>query len=89
MAYTENMSKHEKAFERLLSRPADFTWDELKSLMESFDYELKKTGGSARKFIDLETSATLFPHQPHPGRILMAYQVRAVIQFLKQEKHLR
>ena len=82
------MSKHQKALQRLLLRPVDFTWEELRSLMEFFDYELKKTGGSGRKFIHPETKATLFLHQPHPGKILKAYQVREVIHFLRQEKHL-
>jgi hypothetical protein len=34
------MSKHEKALQRLLSKPADFTWSELASLMASLGYEM-------------------------------------------------
>lgn len=82
------MSKRQKAIERLLSKPSDFEWNELTLLMEGFGYELKTTGGSGRKFIHRETRATLFMHQPHPSRILKAYQVRETIQFLKQERHI-
>lgn len=83
------MSKRQKAIDRLLSRPSDYEWAELTSLMDVFGYELRTTGGSGRKFIHSETQATLFMHQPHPGKILKAYQVREAIYFLKQEKHIQ
>ena len=83
------MTKRHKAAERLLSKPTDFEWAELKVLMEAFGYELKTTGGSGRKFIHAESKATLFIHEPHPARVLKAYQVRDVIQFLRQEEHIR
>lgn len=82
------MSKRQKAIDRVLSKPSDFGWDELSLLMEGFGYDVKTTGGSGRKFIHPESRATLFMHQPHPSKILKAYQVREVIQFLKQEKHI-
>jgi HicA toxin of bacterial toxin-antitoxin, len=83
------MSKHEKVLQRLLSKPTDFTWTEFKSLMETFQYELKKTGGSGRKFIHSPSGATLFMHEPHPSKVLKAYQVREAIRFLKQEGHIQ
>ncbi len=82
------MSRRKKTVDRLLSRPSDYEWDELALLMDSFGYELKTSGGSGRKFIHRETHATLFMHQPHPAKILKAYQVREAIRFLKQEKHI-
>lgn len=82
------MTKRQKSIDRLLSKPADFEWAELTALMENFGYELKTSSGSGRKFIQRETSAILFMHEPHPGKILKAYQVREVIRFLKQEGHL-
>ena len=77
------MSKHTKQIARLLSKPKDFNWSELMAVMESFGYELKTSGGSARKFFKPE--AVFFIHEPHPQKLLKAYQVRAVIAFLKQE----
>jgi predicted RNA binding protein YcfA (HicA-like mRNA interferase family) len=79
------MSKLEKSLGRLLSRPTDFTWRELITLMNALGFELRTIGGSGRKFIQPETGATLFIHEPHPGSILKAYQIRAAIQFLRQE----
>ena len=80
------MTKQQKSVDRLLSKPADFTWDELIRLVSAFGYELRTAGGSGRKFFDPLTGAVIFMHEPHPGKILKAYQVRAVIQFLRQEK---
>jgi hypothetical protein len=83
------MSRLQKAIDRLLSKPSDFEWRELERLMDSLAYELKKAGGSSRKFIHKETKATFMIHEPHPSRILKCYQVTAVITFLKQEKHIK
>lgn len=82
------MSKHGKALQRLLSKPVDFTWNELKSLMEAFGYKLKKTGGSGRKFIHPSTRAAHFIHEPHPSKVLKSYQIRDAIAFLTREGHI-
>ena len=78
------MSKHDKAITRLLSKPTDFSWSELCSLMERFEYEMKVTGGSGRKFVR-QGSRSFMVHEPHPQKLLKAYQVRELIAFLKQE----
>ena len=83
------MTKQQKAADRLLAKPRDFAWGELKALMEASGYELKRTGGSGRKFIHLETQATFFIHEPHPAKVLKGYQVRDAISFLRQEGHIR
>lgn len=80
------MSKLQKAIARLLARPTDYGWEELVSLMEALGYELRTSGGSGRKFLDPQCGALLFLHEPHPGSILKAYQVRAVLQFLRREQ---
>jgi hypothetical protein len=80
------VSKLQKAISRLLAKPADYTWDELLSLMISLGYELRTSGGSGRKFLDPATKALLFLHEPHPSKILKAYQIREVIQFLRRER---
>jgi hypothetical protein len=83
------MSKQRKLVSRLLSRPRDFEWRELKLIMSAFGYELKTTGGSGRKFMHAETCAVFFMHEPHPSKILKSYQVNAAIDVLKKEKHIR
>lgn len=82
------MSKLQKAIARLLAKPADYTWDELLSLMTALGYELRTAGGSGRKFFDPASKALLFLHEPHPSKVLKAYQVRAVVQFLRKERRI-
>ena len=48
------MTKRNKLIDRLLSKPTNFTWDELLKLLNGFDYEqvsVGKTGGSRARFI--------------------------------------
>jgi hypothetical protein len=59
---------------------------ELVQLMGALGFELKTSGGSGRKFFEPSTGSVLFLHEPHPAKVLKAYQIRAVIQFLRQEK---
>jgi hypothetical protein len=80
------LSKLQKAVARLLSKPVDYTWEELLSLMTALGFELRTTGGSGRKFFDSTTRALLLLHEPHPSSILKAYQIRAAIQFLRKER---
>ena len=77
------MSRHEKSLKRLQQTPSDFTWNELRTLMSGFDYELRTTGGSGRKFF--KGGATFMIHEPHPHRLLKAYQMRALVTFLRKE----
>lgn len=85
------MSKIGKLLERLLSRPADFTWDELIRILNHFGYiEVKsgKTGGSRRKYADKENQIINL-HKPHPGNILKRYAIDQVISTLKERGHLK
>lgn len=81
------MSKTEKALKRLFTKPKDYAWDELASLMKGLGFELRTSPGSSRKFYSPRTGALLFLHEPHPGKILKAYQVNDAIAFLTQEGH--
>ena len=82
------MTQRNKLIDRLLSKPTDFTWDELLKLLNGFDYQqvsAGKTGGSRARFIH-----TYYPvitlHKPHPKPILKRYQLENIIELLKQEK---
>ena len=83
------MAKIEKILRRLSSKPADFEWNEFKVVMQYFGFELKTTGGSGRKFIHPGTRAAHFIHEPHPSKVLKAYQVRDAVAFLTKEGYLR
>ena len=51
-------------------------------------FELKTTGGSGRKFIHPERRSAHFIHEPHPSKVLKAYQVRDAVAFLAEEGYL-
>ena len=80
------MAKIEKLIARLLTKPKDFTWDELVKILNHFGYsELQKgmTGGSRRKFTD-DAGGLVILHEPHPKNILKRYQIDLIIALLKE-----
>lgn len=81
------MTKIDKLKERLLSCPKDFTWDELKRILNSFGYverNMGKTSGSRVRFIK-KPNSVISLHKPHPKPIMKSYQVKQVIQQLQKE----
>ena len=82
------MSKAEKLLKRIQGKPKDFTWGELTTLLADFGYELVNGSGSSRKFIHPATKVVLMMHEPHPGNILKAYQVKAVLELLRAERQI-
>ena len=85
------MSKREKLTQRFLSKPVDFSWGELKSLLEGFGYSLGsggrtggRTGGSRVKFLHPQYPPVIL-HKPHPTPILKRYQIEQIVEFLKKE----
>jgi len=79
------MDRKDKLLSRLLSRPKDFSWSELKTLMGRCGYEEIAGRGSRRKFIHTQTKRMVNLHKRHPDDTLLDYQVKDVITFLKQE----
>ena len=78
------MSRREKLIERLLSRPSDFTFDEVVTLFGHFGYSIAragKTGGSRVAFANDEGDYIRL-HKPHPRNILKQYQVDDIITAL-------
>jgi hypothetical protein len=82
------VSNPQKAIARLLTKPVDYTWDELLSLMNALGYKLRTSGGSSRKFFDPASKALFFLHEPHPSKILKKYQIRELILFLRRERRI-
>lgn len=81
------MSKHEKLLLRFASKPADFSWSELKSLLAHFGYTLSAggiSGGSRVKFLHAVRPPVIM-HKPHPTSILKRYQVEQILEYLKKE----
>ncbi|MBS0358784.1 MAG: type II toxin-antitoxin system HicA family toxin [Proteobacteria bacterium] len=81
------MTKKDKLITKFLSKPKDFTWQELVMLLESFGYTLinsGKTSGSRMRFVH-PTYPPVMLHKPHPRPILKRYQLEDIINLLKQE----
>lgn len=79
------MSRFTKALERLQSRPKDFTWSELQTIMRHFGYDEQKGSGSRRKFIHTITNAVVSLHEPHPKPQMKSYAIEIIIDHLTEE----
>lgn len=77
------MSKREKLLERLFSKPKDFEWSELRTLLTGFGYEETSGAGSRVKFYDPESDSLINLHKPHPSNIVKEYVLDRVIEILE------
>lgn len=80
------MSRIEKEIERLKSKPKDYTYEELKSLLNKLgflEYNKGKTSGSSVKFID-KFDRKIELHKPHPSNIIKSYKIIDIIEKLKE-----
>ena len=80
------MSRIEKEIERLKSKPNDYTYEELKSLLNKLgflEYDKGKTTGSSVKFID-KFDRKIELHKPHPSNIIKSYKITDIIEKLKE-----
>ncbi len=81
------MGQKEKLINRLKSRPKDFTFDEVESLLGYLDYKRSdkgKTSGSRVMFVS-DSHPPIMMHKPHPRKELLDYQVKQLLEMLKQE----
>ena len=81
------MGKHEKLLAKLKSRPKDFTFQELVTLLSGFGYRLSTQGrssGSAMRFVHSEY-APISLHKPHPSNELKRYVIEDVIERLEKD----
>ena len=80
------MSKIEKEIERLKSKPKDFTYDELKKILNYFGYiedNKGRTSGSRVRFINkYDYNNKIELHKPHNGNTLKQYQINYILKIL-------
>ena len=80
------MSKKDKMVTRLKSKPKDFTFDEAKTLLDLFGYSISNSGKTSGSRVCFVRGAKIFRmHKPHPRKELLAYQIKELIDELKQE----
>ena len=81
------MSKFEKARERLLMCPKDYTYSEAKYILSQlgFDESTKgKTSGSRVKFYRASDGRIILLHKPHPGDVMSPGAVKGLADALKE-----
>ncbi len=82
------MSKKEKLKKRFASKPKDFSFDELTTLLIILGYQISnkgKTSGSRVQFINKTTSHVIICHKPHPSNIVKSYVISQIVDELKKE----
>lgn len=80
------MTRFEKLLRRFLSKPKDFSYDELTRLLRSFGYVEQQGAGSRIVFSNERLQHGIKLHKPHPTKILKKYQIDLVIEELKSKK---
>jgi len=82
------MGKVERLLNRFLTKPKEFTYDELKRLLRAFGYEEIKAGrtsGSRVTFYNVKTKHVIKLHKPHPKPMLKRYQLDDIENALRKE----
>ena len=83
------MTKKDKLLERFLALPNDFTFDELKSLLESMGFEIEnkgKTSGSRVAFVHINYRKHILIHKPHPSKIINKIYLKQIKMELTLKK---
>ncbi len=78
------MTKIDKMISRLLSRPKDLKYSEVRTILLHLGFEEMskgKTFGSRVEFIKDDKSILL--HKPHPDGTLKHYQIAQIIEYLE------
>jgi len=81
------MSKKEKLILRIKSKPRNFTFAEMESLLISLGFKKSnkgKTSGSRVSFV--YGSIFIEIHKPHPRNELKQYQINQVLKRLESEE---
>ena len=82
------MGKKDKLIKRLKTKPKDFTFEEVETLLKYFGYvrnDKGKTSGS-RVIFSCKDRASILLHKPHPRKELLIYQIKQLIEVLEQEE---
>jgi hypothetical protein len=82
------MTKREKLLQRFLSKPKNFTFDDLRRLLKSFGYQEAKTGktsGARVGFYNRELDDMIKFHKPHPSNVMKQCYLREIEQQLRDK----
>ncbi len=80
------MGRKEKLIKKLKNNPKDFTFEEMKALLELLGFVMSnkgRTSGSRVKF--MKNNIPIILHKPHPRKELLEYQIRQIVDTLEKE----
>jgi len=77
------MGTKEKLIDRFISKPNDFTYNELTRFLGFFGYAEFQGSGSRVVFSNKLSGRRIKLHKPHPGNILKRYQLELIEQELR------
>lgn len=80
------MSKFDKAKERILQKPKDYTYTEAKYLLSKMgfkEYNKGKTSGSRVRFFRERDKKVILLHKPHPDDVMDKGAVSDLVDYLK------
>lgn len=80
------MSQREKLLDRFLSKPKDFTYDEVKKLLSGYGYTEKQGSGARVVFRNAELQSSIKLHKPHPDKIIKRYVLSLIEDELKAQQ---
>lgn len=79
------MSKFDKARQRILLRPKDYTYTEAKYLLSQLgfeEYNKGKTSGSRVRFYRKQDEKVILLHKPHPSDVMKQGAVKQLVEYL-------
>ncbi|HEB71999.1 MAG TPA: hypothetical protein ENI77_05205 [Nitrospirae bacterium] len=86
------MSKFRKTLDRLLNKPADFTWNEAVRIFKHLGYDLDDSGGGADfSFINKEKGEYFAMPKPHTkgGKpAIKSHYIKEMIKHLKDHNYI-
>lgn len=81
------MSKLQKAKERILSLPKDYSYTEARYLLSQLgfvEYSKGKTSGSRVKFYRETDKRIILLHKPHPSDTMKSGALKSLVNYLKE-----
>ena len=81
------MSKLDKARQRILLKPRDYTYTEARYLLSQIgfeEYQKGRTSGSRVKFYRATDGRMILLHKPHPSDVMKLGAVKQLVDYLIQ-----
>ena len=79
------MGKKEKLINKLLALPKDFTFEEAETLLTALGFVKSKKGKTSGSRVRFRKGNVIIDlHKPHPRKDLLTYQLKDIIQHLKE-----